>query len=262
MKVTLIQVTIGSNFDENFQKIKKSLDNCLSSSPDFILLPECFLFLSSKTKILLEMNHYSIKYFKDFSKINKLHLLLGSLPITENDKLFNRSILINPEGDIVSIYDKIHMFDIILKNGESYKESDFYSPGSELKISKVLGQSIGHSICYDLRFPKMYRALAKMGAEIIVIPSAFTYTTGKAHWHSLIKARAIENGVFILAPNQWGVNNENRSTYGHSLIVDPWGKILAEADDSEMIISSKLDLNKVQECQNAIPVLSYDRNFD
>ena len=262
MKVALIQITVGSNFDENFEKSKKFLNDSLALNPDFILLPECFLFLSSKSKILIDMHHHSIEYFKKFSKINKLHLLLGSLPITENDKLYNRSILINHEGHIVSIYDKIHMFDIILKNGESYKESDFYTSGSELKMTTVLGQSIGHSICYDLRYPKLYRALAKKGAGIIVIPSAFTYTTGKAHWHSLIKARAIENGVFILAPNQWGVNNENRSTYGHSLIVDPWGEILAEADDSETIITSELYLDKVQECQNAIPVLNHDRNFD
>ena len=232
MKVALIQITVGSNFDENFEKSKKFLNDSLALNPDFILLPECFLFLSNKSKISLDMHHFSIEYFKEFSKINKLHLLLGSIPITENDKLYNRSILINPEGHIV------------------------------LKMTTVLGQSIGHSICYDLRYPKLYRALAKKGVGIIVIPSAFTYTTGKAHWHSLIKARAIENGVFILAPNQWGVNNENRSTYGHSLIVDPWGEILAEADDSEMIITSELYLNKVQECQNAIPVLNHDRNFD
>ena len=187
---------------------------------------------------------------------------MGSIPITENDKLFNRSILINPDGDIISIYDKIHMFDITLKNGESYKESDFYSPGSELKITKVLGHSVGHTICYDLRYPKLYRALAKKGSQIIVVPSAFTHTTGKAHWHSLIKARAIENGVFILAPNQWGVNNEKRVTYGHTLIVDPWGETLAEAEDGEMIIAAELDLNRVRECQNAIPVLDNDRNFD
>ena len=262
MRVALIQITAGSNFDENFEKSKKFLQESLNSTPDFILFPECFLFLSSKSKILIDMNHDSIKYFKNFSKINKVYLLLGSLPITDNKKLFNRSILIDHYGDIISIYDKIHMFDIILKNGESYKESDFYSPGSELIMSKVLGHSVGHSICYDLRYPKMYRALAKKGSQIIVIPSAFTFTTGKAHWHSLIKARAIENGVFILAPNQWGVNNENRSTYGHSLIVDPWGETLAEADNCEMIVSADLDLNRVQDCQNAIPVLKNDKNFD
>ena len=172
-----------------------------------------------------------------------------------NDKPLN-------DGDIISIYDKIHMFDITLKNGESYKESDFYSPGSELKITKVLGHSVGHTICYDLRYPKLYRALAKKGSQIIVVPSAFTHTTGKAHWHSLIKARAIENGVFILAPNQWGVNNEKRVTYGHTLIVDPWGETLAEAEDGEMIIAAELDLNRVRECQNAIPVLDNDINFD
>ena len=262
MKIALIQITVGSNFDENFEKSKKFLEESLNSNPDFILLPECFLYLSNKSKIMIQMNHDSIKYFKNFSKTNKVYLLLGSLPITENDKLFNRSILINPDGKIISMYDKIHMFDIILKHGESYKESDFYSPGNELKMTNVLGHSIGHSICYDLRYPKMYRALAKKGANIIVIPSAFTHTTGKAHWHTLVKARAIENGVFILAPNQWGVNNENRSTYGHSLVVDPWGEILAEAKDSEMILTAELNLDKVQDCQNAIPVLENDRNFD
>ena len=262
MKVALIQITVGSNFDENFEKSKIFLQDSLNSSPDFILLPECFLFLSSKTKISIEMSHDSIKYFKNFSKINNVYLLLGSLPITENDKLFNRSILINPDGDIISNYDKIHMFDITLKNGESYKESDFYSSGSELKMTKVLGHSIGHTICYDLRYPKMYRALAKKGSQIIVVPSAFTYTTGKAHWHTLIKARAIENGVFVLAPNQWGVNNENRSTYGHTLIVGPWGETLAEAEEGEVIVTAELDLNRVRDCQNAIPVLDNDRNFD
>tara|TARA_B100000963_G_scaffold269893_1_gene238050 strand:- start:182 stop:970 length:789 start_codon:yes stop_codon:yes gene_type:complete len=262
MKVALIQITVGSNFDDNFDKSKKFLQESLSLSPDFILLPECFLFLSSKSKILIEMNHSSIQYFKNFSKMNKVYLLLGSLPITENGKLFNRSILINPDGEIISVYDKIHMFDIVLKNGESYKESDNYSPGNELKITNVSGHLIGHTICYDLRYPKMYRALAKKGTKIIVVPSAFTYTTGKAHWHSLIKARAIENGVFILAPNQWGINNENRSTYGHTLIVGPWGETLAEADNCEMIVTAQLDLNKVQDCQSAIPVLDNDRNFD
>ena len=262
MRVALIQITVGSNFDENFKKSKKFLRDSLSTNPDFILLPECFLFLSSKSKILIEMHHDSIEYFKNFSKMNKVYLLLGSLPITENDKLFNRSILINPSGDIISIYDKVHMFDVTLKNGESYKESDFYSSGSELKMTNVLGHSIGHTICYDLRYPKMFRALAKKGSQIIVVPSAFTHTTGKAHWHSLIKARAIENGVFILAPNQWGVNNENRSTYGHTLIVDPWGETLAEAKDGEMIVTAELDLNRVRDCQNAIPVLDNDRNFD
>lgn len=262
MKVSLIQFTAGSDFDENYLKSKKFLQDSLNSNPDFILLPECFLFLSNKRKINLRMNDTSIKSFCNFSKENKVYLLLGSLPITDNKKLYNRSILIDPRGDIISIYDKIHMFDITLRNGEKYKESDFYSSGNEIKITEVLGHSVGHSICYDLRYPKMYRTLAKRGAKIIVIPSAFTHTTGKAHWHTLIRARAIENGVFILAPNQWGINNEKRSTYGHSMIVDPWGTVLAEADDREMIISSDIDLDKVQESQRAIPVLDNDRNFD
>ena len=140
------------------------------------------------------MNDNEIKLC-NFSKKIKVYLLLGSLPL-QIMASYNRSILIDPRGDIISIYDKIHMFDITLRNGEKYKESDFYSSGNEIKITEVLGHSVGHSICYDLRYPKMYRTLAKRGAKIIVIPSAFTHTTGKAHWHTLIRARAIENGIY------------------------------------------------------------------
>ena len=184
------------------------------------------------------------------------------MPILDNDKVYNRSVLINHEGSIASYYDKIHMFDVILKNNEEYKESDTYTPGSSLKTMEIDGQLMGHSICYDLRFPKLYRELSKKSCKAIVVPSAFTYTTGKAHWHCLLRARAIENGVFIIAPNQWGVNEENRSTYGHSLVVNPWGEIISEATDSEMVLNCEIDLNIVENFQNSIPVLKHDRNFD
>ena len=154
------------------------------------------------------------------------------------------------------------IFDVILKNNEEYKESDTYTPGSSLKTMEINGQLMGHSICYDLRFPKLYRELSKKSCKAIVVPSAFTYTTGKAHWHCLLRARAIENGVFIIAPNQWGTNEENRSTYGHSLVVNPWGEIISEATDSEMVLNCEIDLNIVENFQNSIPVLKHDRNFN
>ena len=154
------------------------------------------------------------------------------------------------------------MFDVILKNNEVYKESDTYTTGSSLKTMDINGQLMGHSICYDLRFPKLFRELSKKSCKAILVPSAFTYTTGKAHWHCLLRARAIENGVFIIAPNQWGVNEENRSTYGHSLVIDPWGEIISEATDSEMVLNCEIDLNIVENLQNSIPVLKQDRNFD
>ena len=153
------------------------------------------------------------------------------------------------------------MFDVILKNKELYKESDTYKPGSTLETFNINDCKFGHSICYDLRFPKLYRHLAKIGSQVIVIPSAFTFTTGKSHWHTLIKARAIENGVFIVAPNQWGINNERRSTYGHSLVVNPWGEIIAEADDKEMVVNCEINLNEVEDIQKSIPVLKHDIDF-
>jgi len=148
-----------------------------------------------------------------------------------------------------------------LKNKELYKESDTYKPGSTLETFIIKDCKFGHSICYDLRFPKLYRHLAKIGSQVIVIPSAFTFTTGKLHWHTLIKARAIENGVFIVAPNQWGINNERRSTYGHSLVVNPWGEIIAEADDKEMVVNCEINLNEVEDIQKSIPVLKHDIDF-
>jgi predicted amidohydrolase len=208
------------------------------------------------------MEHEYILHYQNFAKQNKINLLLGSLPILDNDKVYNRSVLINHEGGIASYYDKIHMFDVILKNNEAYKESDTYTSGSSLKIMEIDGQLIGHSICYDLRFPKLYRELSKKSCKAIVVPSAFTYTTGKAHWHCLLRARAIENGIFIIAPNQWGTNEENRSTYGHSLVVNPWGEIISEATDSEMVLNCEIDLNIVENFQNSIPVLKHDRNFN
>tara|TARA_B100000035_G_scaffold308608_1_gene313559 strand:+ start:280 stop:1068 length:789 start_codon:yes stop_codon:yes gene_type:complete len=262
MRLSLVQITVGSKLEKNFEKVDKYINQALTYKPDLILLPECFLFLSNFKKISFSMNHEYILHYQNFARVNKTNLLLGSLPILDKDKVFNRSILVDHEGNISSYYDKIHMFDVILKNNEEYKESDFYTSGSSLKLMEVNGNLIGHSICYDLRFPKLYRDLSKKLCKAIVVPSAFTYTTGKAHWHCLLRARAIENGVFIIAPNQCGINEENRSTYGHSLVVNPWGEIISEAADIEMILNCEIELNVVQNFQNSIPVLKQDRNFD
>tara|TARA_B100000963_G_scaffold330882_1_gene321267 strand:- start:30 stop:818 length:789 start_codon:yes stop_codon:yes gene_type:complete len=262
MRLSLIQITVGSQVEKNFEKVDKFINQALCFKPNLILLPECFLFLSNFKKTSFPMDHDYILHYQYFAKKNEVNLLLGSLPISDKGKIYNRSILVNNEGIITSFYDKIHMFDVILKNNEEYKESDTYTPGSSLKIMEINGQLIGHSICYDLRFPKLYRELSKKSCKAIVVPSAFTYTTGKAHWHCLLRARAIENGVFIVAPNQWGTNEENRSTFGHSLIVNPWGEIISEATDSEMVLNCEIDLDVVNNFQNSIPVLKHDRNFD
>ena len=258
MKLSLIQLTVGPNVEENFQKSQKLLLQSIKSQPDFILFPEHFLFLSNKNKVSFKMNSLEVVFFQEFAIKHKVNILLGSLPIKENDKIFNRSIVIDLNGSLISQYDKIHMFDVTLKNNEIYNESDTYTPGTELKIFELDNCLIGHSICYDLRFPKLYRALAKKGAKIIVIPSAFTYTTGKSHWHTLVRSRAIENGVFIVAPNQWGTNTERRSTYGHSMVVSPWGDIIAEAHDGESVLNCEININEVERSHKSIPVLNHD----
>jgi len=262
MKVSLIQLTVGPNVDLNFNKLQDLLNQSIKFNPDLILLPECCLFLSNKQKHYFSTNDSYVTYIKNFAELNNIYILIGSLPIKENAQPYNQSILIDNKGSIVSRYNKIHMFDVLLKNGEAYRESDSYTAGNDLIISDIQGCKVGHTICYDLRFPKLYRALAKKGSKIIVVPSAFTQTTGKAHWHTLVRARAIENGVFILAPNQWGTNEENRSTYGHSLVVNPWGEIIAEADDKEMVLNCEINLNEVETSQQSIPVLSHDKNFE
>ena len=266
MKISLIQFTVEEDIEENFSKVKKFLNKALGENPDFILLPECFLFLSSNPiKIkdnALDLNSSYIKFFKDFAKINNLFLLLGSLTIKESNKIFNYSILINPDGQIVSSYKKIHLFDVLLKNGEQYKESEIFEKGNEICIFKNKEFILGHTICYDLRFPKLYRALAKYGSNIILVPSAFTTTTGKDHWHILVRSRAIENASYIIAPNQWGKNKNNRSTYGHSLVVNPWGKIIADGGEGEKVINCIIDLNEVEKARNSIPVLNHDQNFE
>jgi predicted amidohydrolase len=261
MRLSLLQFTVGSNFDENFEKSKNLIQKCLTFKPELILFPECFLYLSNLKKFSIKQNHKSIIYFQQFAKENNVNILLGSLPIEENNNVYNRSLVVDSNGSIISKYDKVHMFDVILKNKELYKESDTYKPGSTLETFIINDCKFGHSICYDLRFPKLYRHLAKIGSQVIVIPSAFTFTTGKSHWHTLIKARAIENGVFIVAPNQWGINNERRSTYGHSLVVNPWGEIIAEADDKEMVVNCEINLNEVEDIQKSIPVLKHDIDF-
>ena len=258
MKLSLIQLTVGPSFEENFKKSQKLINHSIKSKPDFILFPEHFLFLSNKNKFSFELNHTAIVFFQEFARKYKVNILLGSLPIKENNKIFNRSMVVDLNGNLISQYDKIHMFDVILKNNEVYNESDTFTSGNKLKTFKVDDCLMGHSICYDLRFPKLYRALAKKGAKIIVIPSAFTYTTGKAHWHTLVRSRAIENGVYIVAPNQWGTNIERRSTYGHSMVVNPWGDIIAEAKDGETILNCEIDISDVEVYQQSIPVLKND----
>src|SRR5207247_624333 len=177
------------------------------------------------------------------------------------ERLANRSFLIDPAGAIVARYDKIHMFDIDLPGGESYRESNAYRPGGGTVVAETPWGRLGMSVCYDVRFPHLYRALAQAGADFLTVPSVFTVPTGRAHWHVLVRARAIETGCFVFAPAQTGVHAEGRLTYGHSLIVAPWGEVLADAGEEVGFITAQIDPARIEEVRAMVPALRHDRSF-
>lgn len=214
-------------------------------------------------KTFEEHDDPGLQQFRATAKEKAIWLHVGSLIVRSgNGKLANRSFLIAPDGGIKACYDKIHLFDVELGEGESYRESATYSPGSRAVVVATPYATFGMTVCYDLRFPHLYRALANAGANVLLVPAAFTQPTGEAHWHTLLRARAIENGCFVLAAAQTGLHENGRRTYGHSLIVDPWGKVLADGDTSTGLIIHDLDLDDVEKARTRVPSLQHDRAFD
>src|SRR5207247_1825859 len=177
------------------------------------------------------------------------------------ERLANRSFLIDAGGAIVSRYDKIHMYDIDLPGGESYRESNAYRPGGRTIVAETPWGRLGMSVCYDVRFPHLYRALAQAGADFLAVPSVFTVPTGRAHWHVLLRARAIENACFVFAPAQWGEHTAGRKSYGHSLIVDPWGEVMADGGEAVGVVTARIDPARIAEARRSVPSLTHDRAF-
>ena len=269
ISVSCLQYTSTTNELHTLEMIKPLINKAIDLGSDIIALPECATAIQGDPLNTIKLaktqsENISLKNFKEIAKTNSVHILIGSLPIKTNNKITNRSFLIGPNGKTLYKYDKIHMFDVNLPNGESYKESDTYSPGSKAVLAKVKLQKIvkiGMTICYDLRFPKLFQDLAINGAEIITVPSAFSKNTGKLHWHTLLRARAIETGCFIIAPAQTGTHCKGRKTYGHSLIISPWGKIIADAKKETNLINAKINLDIVKEARLAIPNLNAQRKY-
>lgn len=189
-------------------------------------------------------------------------MLAGSLIVkVEQDRCANRSFLITPDGEIAARYDKIHMFDVDLEGGESYRESRTYRPGDEAIVADLPWGMLGMTVCYDMRFPHLYRQLAQAGASFLSVPAAFTRPTGRAHWHTLLRARAIETQCFVFAPAQCGEHPSGRKTYGHSIIIDPWGEILAEAGEAPEVITATIDPTRITEVRGQVPSLSSNPEF-
>lgn len=268
VKVALLQLTSGPDIAENVAVVEGMVRDAAGQGARFILTPEntCHMGLSPEEKLNLSPaadQHPMIARIGALANELKVWILLGSVAVKLADgKLHNRSIMFDADGNIVANYNKIHLFDVDLPTGEIHRESDTIQPGESACVVDMPWGKLGMAICYDLRFAYLFRALAQAGARILTVPAAFTVPTGQAHWHVLLRARAIETGSFVLAPAQVGTHHNGRKTYGHSLVIDPWGVILAEGDGEKPgIIMAELDLSTVDKARNAIPALKHDRAY-
>lgn len=263
----LVQMRTGLMPAENLVQATKLIREAKDKGADYIQTPEVSNIMQENRTALFELlasedDDLSLKAFRALAQELKVHLHIGSLALKASpERAANRSFLIGPDGEIIARYDKIHMFDIDLGNGESYRESANYQPGETAVIADLPWGRIGLTICYDLRFPDLYRALAESGASFITVPAAFTQKTGEAHWHALLRARAIENGCYILAAAQGGLHANKRETFGHSLIVDPWGAVIAEGGVEPGVVLAKIDPAKVPSVRKSIPSLQHGRRF-
>ena len=272
LSIACLQYSSAKNEKHTLETIKDLIDKALDVEAELITLPECSTSLQKNSFLTNELaktedENFSLQILKEIAKLNSIFILIGSLPIKVDDKLVNRSFLVGPKGDVLYKYDKIHLYDVNLPNGDVYRESDTYKSGNKAIIAEIKKNKIkiGLTICYDLRFPHLYQDLAINGAEIIVVPSAFSNLTGPVHWHTLLKARAIETGAFIVAPAQTGYHECGRTSYGHSLIVSPWGEVLKDAKNEIGIIHANINLEEVKKVRKSIPSLNsrkdYSTNF-
>ena len=263
----MVQMRTGLLPEPSLEQGIRLIRQAASQGADYVLTPEVSNMMQGNRKALFEHlskeeDDRSLKAYRALASELKIYLHIGSLALRASpERAVNRSFLIGPDGIVIASYDKIHMFDIDLPDGESYRESANYQPGETAVIADLPWGRIGLTICYDLRFPALYRALAESGAFFLAVPSAFTRKTGEAHWHTLLRARAIENGCFVFAAAQAGMHENKRETYGHSLIVAPWGEILAEGDSEPGVFMAQIDPAKVDTARRAVPSLQHGRRF-
>ena len=267
-KAAMIQMRAGLSPAANLDDAARMISEAKSAGADYAQTPEMTNLLAANREqlfatIVEEERDASLAAYRELARKLGMFIHVGSMAIkVSHDKAANRSFLITPQGDIAARYDKIHMFDVDLGNGESYRESRNYSPGEQAVISSLPWGVLGLTVCYDLRFPALYRALAEAGATMLAIPSAFTKPTGEAHWHVLMRARAIDNGSFVLASAQAGKHESGRETYGHSIIVDPWGRVLAEGGTEPGVIMAEIDPAQVTKARSKVPSLQHGRRFE
>ena len=263
----LVQLRSGRSIPENVASIDRLVRKAARAGAQYVQTPENSTIMDEdkarlKASVTTEEESQALAAFRGLAQELSLWLHIGSMAVAlPSGKLANRSLLIAPDGEIAARYDKIHMFDVDLPGGESYRESRNFEAGGEAVVADLPWGRLGLTICYDLRFPSLFRALAQAGAGILAVPAAFTKQTGAAHWQTLLRARAIETGSYVLAAAQGGLHENGRETYGHSLIVAPNGEVLAEAGIEPCTISAHIDLTKVEDFRRRIPSMQQDRAF-
>ncbi|WP_420430055.1 carbon-nitrogen hydrolase family protein [Kordiimonas sp.] len=268
LRAALVQLNTGNEIGPATDSAERFIREAALGGAQFISTPETTHLMEMNRQVVLEKAFFQdedpgLVRFCALAKELGIWLHIGSL-ITKvaEDRLANRSYLISPDGKIADAYSKIHLFDVDLGGGEAYRESALYDAGDKAIVAKTPLTTFGLSVCYDLRFPYLYRAMAEAGAMVLLVPAAFTRPTGKAHWHTLLKARAIETGCFVLAAAQTGHHATGRDTYGHSLAIDPWGEVLADAGEEVGVTFVDLDLAKVAEARQKVPSLNHGRSFE
>ena len=268
MKIAAIQMRSGLDPDDNLADLEPMLAEAAAAGAAYVLTPEVTVIFPENREQLASVaapfeDHPQLRRIGELAKQHGMFIHIGSLAIPLQDGRFaNRSVLFGPDGQIVTTYDKIHLFDATIEGLNAYRESATYAGGEQAVTADLGDFTLGMSICYDMRFPKLYNSLANAGANLIAVPAAFTVPTGQAHWHVLLRARAIETGSYVIAAAQGGTHPNGRATYGHSLVIDPWGRIIAELDhDAPGVLLAEIAPEQVADARERIPALANARNF-
>ena len=269
MKISLVQLSSTRNLDDNLARCRTLAETAFEDGADWILFPENAPFLgkdAEKRQVAEPLDGAIVDHFRQIARDGECWVTVGSVPEVSSspDHTYNTQILLTPGGQTAAVYRKIHLFDVDVEGGRSFRESDSIYGGEELVTADIpapgAGQrTMGLSICYDLRFPELYRGLVERGAQVLTAPSAFTLQTGRDHWHPLLQARAIENQAYVLAPNQWGHHFGKRSSYGHSAVYDPWGRMIACAPEEECVLTARLDFAYLDRVRQRMPSLTHRR---
>ncbi|HTM80728.1 carbon-nitrogen hydrolase family protein [Asticcacaulis sp.] len=269
LNLALIQTRTPANPADALEHVRPLIMQAASNGAQFILLPECANLMEARKEqkalvVTTEAEDVFIRGVRELAQSLRVEILIGSAIIRSgiDARAANRSLLINARGDITARYDKIHLFDADTPDGRAYRESATMRPGENAVVAQTPWGSLGLTICYDVRFSHLYRTLAKSGAKMIAVCAAFTVPTGKAHWEVLLRARAIETGCFVLAPAQGGLHEDGRTTYGHSMVIAPWGEVIARLDhDRPAVLEASIDFSEVTRARQALPSLQHDREF-